>query len=70
MCMQGRSLFDVVVYSHSVDGLYLDCDRSMAPALMKHLSLFKLRSKVCLVLILVAIDTMEAIVAKAVIFVF
>jgi len=46
---QGRVLADVFVYPTTVDPaapVLLDCDRSLAPSLLKHLTLFKLRTKV------------------------
>ncbi|XP_077472215.1 iron-sulfur cluster assembly factor IBA57, mitochondrial [Stigmatopora argus] len=48
--IQGRTLFDVIMYSHkeatSGSSILLECDSSMTESLVKHLKVYKLRRKI------------------------
>ncbi|XP_028328659.1 putative transferase CAF17 homolog, mitochondrial [Gouania willdenowi] len=48
--VQGRTLYDVILYRFSEsdggDGVYLECDATMTDSLVKHLKTFKIRRKV------------------------
>lgn len=44
---KGRVLFDTIIYKiPETDSLYIECDKSVAPALEKHLNMYRLRRDV------------------------
>ena len=45
--LQGRVIFDVFVHrGDSDDAFLIDCDATLAATLLRHIAIFKLRSKV------------------------
>ncbi len=44
--VQGRIMFDAIVFRESDDSYVLDCDASLSSLLIKHLKMFKVRRKI------------------------
>jgi folate-binding Fe-S cluster repair protein YgfZ len=46
MNAKGRVMFDILMYQMEKDEIFIECDRSIAEKVRKHLSMYKIRRKV------------------------